>query len=148
MGACRTLSGSINSVLKIYACQASRKMLGVNSMMSYSEIRNGMGVVIKTRRLQNGMSQSDLGKEVGVSFQAIGELERGINTLSVPRLVKISHALKTTPAEMITEGISPEKTEASTQEFRIIKLIKQMTAKQKNILYNCLKVIVSKEELA
>ena len=50
---------------------------------------------IKLRRIMLGMSQSDLGKLCGVSFQQIQKYENGQTSISCQRLFQISNALST-----------------------------------------------------
>ena len=50
---------------------------------------------IKLRRIMLGMSQSDLGKLCGVSFQQIQKYESGQTSISCQRLFQISTALGT-----------------------------------------------------
>jgi transcriptional regulator with XRE-family HTH domain len=52
---------------------------------------------IRLVRLQQNMSQAELGKRVGVSFQQIQKYENGMNGLSIERLRQVSEALGVTP---------------------------------------------------
>ena len=52
---------------------------------------------VKSRRVQLGMSQSELGRKVGVSFQQIQKYERGANRIGSSRLHQIAAALGVKP---------------------------------------------------
>jgi transcriptional regulator with XRE-family HTH domain len=54
-----------------------------------------MGKRIRLRRVEIGMSQSDLGDELGVSFQQVQKYEKGVNRVGANRLHQIANALKT-----------------------------------------------------
>ena len=53
-----------------------------------------LGELVRLRRKELGMSQSDLGAALGVSFQQIQKQERGVNRISAATLQKIAIALK------------------------------------------------------
>ena len=54
-----------------------------------------VGQRIRQRRLLLGISQTELGGSVGVTFQEIQKYEKGINRISIGRLVEIAETLKT-----------------------------------------------------
>lgn len=60
-----------------------------------------IGSRIRMRRLEQKVSQADLGEAIGVSFQQIQKYENGINRVGAVRLKQIAHVLgTTTPALM------------------------------------------------
>jgi transcriptional regulator with XRE-family HTH domain len=52
-----------------------------------------MGKKIRLRRIEQRISQSDLGEKLGVSFQQVQKYERGINRVGASRLQQIAMAL-------------------------------------------------------
>ncbi|NTB87764.1 helix-turn-helix domain-containing protein [Agrobacterium tumefaciens] len=52
-----------------------------------------IGRAIRKRRLLNGVSQSGLGEQIGVTFQQIQKYEKGTNRVSASMLTEIAHAL-------------------------------------------------------
>jgi len=54
-----------------------------------------VGGRVKSRRLILGLSQEDLAKSIGLTFQQVQKYERGTNRISVSRLVDIGRVLKT-----------------------------------------------------
>nr|WP_107676195.1 helix-turn-helix transcriptional regulator [Agrobacterium sp. LAD9] len=52
-----------------------------------------VGRAIRKRRLINGISQSDLGAHIGVTFQQVQKYEKGANRVSASMLVVIARAL-------------------------------------------------------
>lgn len=64
-----------------------------------------VGNKVKNRRLMLGLSQDDLAKSCGITFQQVQKYERGTNRISISRLAEISSALKT-QLEYFTEGCS------------------------------------------
>ena len=53
-----------------------------------------IGKAIRVHRIAARMSQTDLGKHLGVTFQQVQKYERGANRVSAGRLLTISNVLK------------------------------------------------------
>src|SRR4029079_17273238 len=68
-----------------------------------SPVDTHVGTKVKTRRLMLGLSQDDLAKAIGLTFQQVQKYERGTNRISVSRLVDISRALKA-PFDYFLDG--------------------------------------------
>ena len=62
-----------------------------------------VGSKVKIRRLMLGLSQEELAKAIGLTFQQIQKYEKGTNRISVSRLIDISRALKV-PFNYFLEG--------------------------------------------
>jgi transcriptional regulator with XRE-family HTH domain len=52
-----------------------------------------MGKKIRLRRVEQRISQSDLGEKLGVSFQQVQKYEKGVNRVGASRLQQIATAL-------------------------------------------------------
>ena len=52
-----------------------------------------IGEKLRALRLDRGLSQSDLGARVGVTFQQLQKYEKGVNRVSAGRLARIAAAL-------------------------------------------------------
>lgn len=61
--------------------------------MKNDKLANKIGKKIKLRRKELGMSQEKLGEAIGVSYQQIQKYEKGIDKISLEKLVKIATAL-------------------------------------------------------
>jgi transcriptional regulator with XRE-family HTH domain len=61
-----------------------------------------------------GMSQTNLGEAVGLTFQQIQKYEKGTNRIGASRLQHIAHILQV-PASFFFEGL-PLPSEASSEE--------------------------------
>ena len=57
-----------------------------------------VGSRMRLRRMALGISQSDLGSALGVTFQQIQKYEKGMNRISASRLHCLAEALKVDPA--------------------------------------------------
>lgn len=65
-----------------------------------------VGERIRARRNQLEMSQEDLGKALGVSFQQIQKYEKGTNRISSGRLIQIVNAVQCSVTDLIGAGNS------------------------------------------
>lgn len=63
-----------------------------------------VGARLRARRLLLGISQDELGKAVGVSFQQIQKYEKGTNRIGASRLQKLAHALQV-PISYFFQGV-------------------------------------------
>lgn len=67
-----------------------------------------VGARIRLRRKELGITQSDLAKELGVTFQQVQKYERGVNRLSATALITVARALKCTVASLLgVDGEGP-----------------------------------------
>lgn len=64
------------------------------------DIDIAVGARIRIRRKALGLSQSDLGDRIGVSFQQVQKYERGANRVSASALAAIAKALDCSPAAL------------------------------------------------
>jgi transcriptional regulator with XRE-family HTH domain len=62
-----------------------------------------VGGKLKSRRLILGLSQEELAKSIGLTFQQVQKYERGTNRISVSRLVDICRVLKA-PVDYFFDG--------------------------------------------
>ena len=65
-----------------------------------------VGARVRLRRNLFGLSQTDLGKMLGITFQQIQKYERGTNRISASRLFNLSHVLDV-PISFFFEDLSP-----------------------------------------
>jgi transcriptional regulator with XRE-family HTH domain len=73
-----------------------------------------VGARIRLRRNLLGISQTELGDRIGVTFQQVQKYEKGVNRIGVSRLAKICDVLQITPAWLF-EGAPGASTRVSAQ---------------------------------
>ena len=71
-----------------------------------------VGARIRERRVMMGLSQQQLAKMIGVTYQQAHKYERGLNRISAGRLFEIGQVLGV-PVSWFFEGLAPE---TATQE--------------------------------
>jgi transcriptional regulator with XRE-family HTH domain len=82
-----------------------------------------VGARIRMQRMVGGLSQTKLGKAVGITFQQVQKYEKGTNRVSASRLQQIANVLEVTPdfffdgASAKAVGKSGSKEAAVIDEF-------------------------------
>lgn len=66
-----------------------------------TDIDAQLGSQIRTLRVGRSLSQTELGKRIGVSFQQVQKYERGANRISAATLVLIATALDVSATELL-----------------------------------------------
>lgn len=104
-----------------------------------------LGDRIRQFRLKKGVSQGDLGKELGKTHAAISDIELGKSELSVTDLSKIANYFQIMVTELIenmqqpsfihnrdTKGITPEEKKLADQATEAVMKLAREMAKKKN----------------
>jgi transcriptional regulator with XRE-family HTH domain len=65
-----------------------------DSARSATNVDAHVGAHLKAMRIQQGLTQGDLAKALGISFQQLQKYERGVNRLSASRLYDLANVLK------------------------------------------------------
>jgi transcriptional regulator with XRE-family HTH domain len=65
-----------------------------------------IGARLRHVRNLRGLTQTDLGKVVDVSFQQIQKYERGTNRISTSALILLARALEVSPGELLVQETS------------------------------------------
>ena len=76
-----------------------------------------VGAKVHLRRNLFGLSQTDLGKAVGVTFQQVQKYEKGTNRISASRLFNLSRVLDV-PISFFFEDLSPAAAGAGKRRAR------------------------------
>ena len=76
-----------------------------------------IGERIRLRRVELGMSQSQLGSSAGVSFQQIQKYEKGVNRVTAARLEVLADALDVEQKFFFDEPDNPERKEVESLLF-------------------------------
>ena len=82
-----------------------------------------VGITIRRLRKERGLSQTELGTALGITFQQIQKYERGTNRISASMMVKAPRALGVQPADLLLPKIdaAPLPPAALLQGYAAIK---------------------------
>ncbi len=67
------------------------------------DINYTLGKRIRTARKSLGLSQTNIAKALGISFQQVGKYESGQNTMSVPTFLAMCRAVNLKPSVRLDE---------------------------------------------
>ena len=76
-----------------------------------------IGTRIKQLRIHTGLTQSDLARRLGISYQQLHKYETGVNGISAGRLADMAQILNVSPSHFF-EGLGAEPTAANAREGR------------------------------
>lgn len=68
-----------------------------------SEINEKLGKRLQLARKALGLTQTQVGNALGISFQQIGKYESGTNTMSVPIFLAMCRAVNVKPSVLLDE---------------------------------------------
>jgi transcriptional regulator with XRE-family HTH domain len=80
-----------------------------------------VGRRIKLVRIERDVSQQELGKLLGVTFQQVQKYEKGANRVASGRLMEIASALKTTPHELMGWNSNGDTVAIDVETYRLAK---------------------------
>jgi transcriptional regulator with XRE-family HTH domain len=113
------------------------------SVKSPDETDTSVGEKIRSQRLLRHLSQTELGKKVGITFQQIQKYEKGVNRVGAGRLQRIAEVLdvpvsfffegargRSPEADNINEGLEFLDTAAAVRVVRAFAAIKDQKIRQ------------------
>jgi transcriptional regulator with XRE-family HTH domain len=77
--------------------------------MNLSEIENHIGKQIKLLRLSRKISQKELAKKMGITYQQVQKYENGLNKISVSRLWQVCEIFEISPNFLFEDILSDEQ---------------------------------------
>lgn len=80
-----------------------------------------VGLRLRTLRKSKGMSQEQLGKALGITFQQIQKYERGTNRISASMLVKSARTLEVSAASLL-----PDENDPAPKSPAILSMMSQL----------------------
>ena len=94
--------------------------------MKDQELNMAIGQRLRAVRSTRGLTQAELGVEIGVTFQQIQKYENGTNRLSVAIMLRLCQFMDINAGEFVNgiglseEGSSPDKASAIANDIRQI----------------------------
>jgi transcriptional regulator with XRE-family HTH domain len=106
-----------------------------------------IGGRLRALRMDRGLSQDELGQQVGVSFQQIQKYEKGMNRVSASRLNQIATILKTTTDELsgFNGGAQVGGIEFDIESYKLAKVMQQLPVHLKAKFRSLITAIIEDE---
>lgn len=73
------------------------------TLKEHNDFIKKSGDLVRHYRKTSGLSQSEVGKELGITFQQVQKYERGTNELSAFRFTQLAVVFGKDPCEMLSE---------------------------------------------
>lgn len=93
-----------------------------------------IGVAVRDARKARGMSQTELGNHIHVTFQQVQKYEKGTNRVAVSTLLDICRALDVAPIDILTGLIDPDKKTEMSEVLRENRDLKEQLAKVRRLV--------------
>jgi transcriptional regulator with XRE-family HTH domain len=119
-----------------YTCLVPRrKKLGMADVIPRPDDK-AFGLKLKEIRKRQGVSQIDLARSLGIHQSLISQYECGYLRLHGSLIVRLAHALQTTPDEILSAEINPDSGGTLDRRFvrRLLKVNKLSRHQQKLLL--------------
>jgi transcriptional regulator with XRE-family HTH domain len=110
---------------------------------------NGFSKRLKELRLQKNLSQSDLGRMVGVHYVHIGKYERGLSLPNSGTLKKLAEALGVT-TDYLFEGESNDVATAKIEDRELLQMFKEIQNLQeddKTVIKKLIEAFLTKKKV-
>jgi transcriptional regulator with XRE-family HTH domain len=76
----------------------------VSDQFDFSAVDRFVGACIADRRVELGLTQAELGRRIGVTFQQVQKYESGANRVSASRLFLTAEVLRTPVADFFPDS--------------------------------------------
>ena len=107
-----------------------------------SELDLQIGHAVRSRREKAGLTQADLGRAIGVTFQQVQKYERGANRVSAAAMIRIADALGCHVADLYGD---PDPDGRSPSERAILKLWSQLRQPERDAVVAMIREFTRKE---
>lgn len=87
-----------------------------------------VGKAIASRRLGLGLTQEDVAERLGIGYEAVSRMERGLNIPTVTRLIELAEVLDCAVSELVTQSSD----RALDQAKVIAQKIQRLSAKDRS----------------
>ena len=105
---------------------------------------NELGERLRIVRSVKGMTQAELGKAVGLSFQQIQKYEQGSNRVSASMLLQLSRALNTDFSGMVApNGGTPSHAVRSLDQEQLLAAYEQLNPTRKRLVLDMAQALIS-----
>lgn len=96
-----------------------------------------VGKTLRNARKLRGMSQTDLGRKLGLSFQQVQKYELGTNRVAASRLFEVSQALDLpVTAFFPDQEVATSEAELSTEEAKLIRALRAVKPEVRTAVAN------------
>jgi len=112
---------------------------------STTEFDKELGERLRIVRTVRGLTQAELAKAVGLSFQQIQKYEQGSNRVSASMLLELSRAMRTDFSGMVApNGGTPSDTIKSLDEEQLLAAYEQLNPTRKRLVLDLAEALIGR----
>lgn len=93
-----------------------------------------LGAALRDLRKARGMSQTELGNHINVTFQQVQKYEKGTNRIAVSTLLDICRALDAAPIDILTGLIDEDRKTDMSEVLKENRGLKEQLAKVRRLV--------------
>ena len=105
-----------------------------------NDMKRNIGLRIKYLRTSQGFTQAALAEAVGVSTEAISNIERGVNFPSFENLIKIAEILKCAMVDVF-DGVEKKQCGRIVEEVKILAAVKSLPKEKLDLAMKLISVL-------
>jgi transcriptional regulator with XRE-family HTH domain len=116
-------------------------------MITEPEFNQALGRILRAQRTMLGISQDELGKLIGVTFQQIQKYENGINNPSPHRLMQLAEQLGMPVLDWLVQACAPavpEVEELNRQCLEMMRRFRGLPAHERAAIHVCVNTLSAK----
>jgi transcriptional regulator with XRE-family HTH domain len=105
-----------------------------------------IGQRLRELRVLNGLTQTELGQKVGVSYQQVQKYERGTNNMTTWKLTRFAESLGVTVNEFLCQEALPTNDRMAVTAMRSLQKIERESPETFAALCDLMKVLGEKKK--
>ncbi|HEY5337481.1 MAG TPA: helix-turn-helix transcriptional regulator [Rhizomicrobium sp.] len=115
--------------------RVAKSRRGIPADLEAKEVDTHVGGQVRRRRMLAGLTQQDVGKVLGLSFQQVQKYENGANRISAGRLFILARILATDVTEFYA-GLNDEPRETASLSTTELKRAEQFMRSREGLRLN------------
>ena len=99
--------------------KTAKEARSIHRRGQHDAIEKRLGAMIRTLRLERGLSQAKIASGAGISFQQMQKYESGANRITVSTLIKICEGLGIPPGPLVDEIAGATAADATADQVSL-----------------------------
>ena len=115
--------------------------------MNTGELLAKIGKKVRNERLRLNWTQEELAEKLDMSASFVSQIERGVRSVSIETLERLSQALGVSSADLLKKDSDSRKvSETQTAEHKLQSLLKGYTPHEQEAVYQAIKYMLNQNK--
>lgn len=111
--------------------------------MNIKDNRLDIGRKVRQERLKQGWTQEELAERIDMCASFVGQIERGVKTISMETLERLSRAFGLSSADFFGKGNNEKlRQRAQSMEQKVLSLLRGYELREQEAVYRTLKYLL------